>query len=117
MYMNISGSMMQKRIEYYIFNKTMYVQLVSSKLNTESNACGTVGKIVFSCWKVPQELQGRQTQLFAIIFFFKSFSTVMPHIVPQFIERRALFEAREDPSKILSWTAWCVQFLSLDTDK
>ncbi len=68
--------------------------------------CGSTLAIAFSCWKAPTSLQGLQTQLFAIFLFFTSFSSLMQQIVPQFTERRALFEAREGLSKSFSWKAF-----------
>jgi ABC-type multidrug transport system permease subunit len=41
-----------------------------------------------------------------MVLFFTSFSVMMQQIVPQFTERRALFEAREGPSKMFSWSAF-----------
>ncbi|KAF2678680.1 P-loop containing nucleoside triphosphate hydrolase protein [Lentithecium fluviatile CBS 122367] len=60
----------------------------------------------FSCWKAPGDSQGLQTQLYAIFLFFTSFSSMMQQIIPYFTERRALFEAREGPSKTFSWKAF-----------
>lgn len=69
-------------------------------------SCGAAVAIAFSCWKSPTSLQGLQSQFFAIFTFFTTLSNLMQQIVAQFLERRALFEAREGPSKTFSWAAF-----------
>ncbi|KAF2478397.1 uncharacterized protein BDR25DRAFT_321393 [Lindgomyces ingoldianus] len=76
--------------------------------------CGSTLVIAFSCWKEPEDLQGLQTQLFSIFLFFTSFSAMMQQTVPQFTERRAIFEAREGPSKIFSWKAFLLSAILTD---
>ena len=71
-------------------------------------SCGAAIAISFSCWKSPTSLQGLQSQLFAIFTFYTTLSNLMQQIVAQFLERRALFEAREGPSKTFSWVAFLI---------
>jgi ABC-type multidrug transport system permease subunit len=59
-----------------------------------------------SCFRSPNSLQGLQNQLFSVFLIFTTFSNVLQQIAPQFGARRALFEAREAPSKIFSWAAF-----------
>ncbi|EPE27473.1 P-loop containing nucleoside triphosphate hydrolase [Glarea lozoyensis ATCC 20868] len=71
-------------------------------------SCGAAIAISFSCWKSPTSLQGIHSQLFAIFTFYTILSNLMQQIVAQFLERRALFEAREGPSKTFSWMAFLI---------
>lgn len=59
-----------------------------------------------SCFRSPNSLQGLQNQTFSIFLLFTTFSNVLQQMAPQFTNQGALFEARERPSKIFSWTAF-----------
>lgn len=48
-------------------------------------------------------LQGLQNQLYAIYMFFVLFGNLNEQIMPTFVPLRALYEARERPSKMYHW--------------
>jgi ATP-binding cassette subfamily G (WHITE) protein 2 (PDR) len=52
---------------------------------------------------MPNSLQGLQNQLFAIFLLLTIFSNFAQQILPNFVTQRALYEARERPSKTYSW--------------
>ncbi len=52
------------------------------------------------------DLQGLQNLLFSVFLLTIIFSNVDQQIIPRFISGRALFEAREGPSKIYSWAVF-----------
>ena len=59
--------------------------------------------IGFSFWKMPNSLQGLQNQMYAIFMLFTIFGNFCTQILPHFVTQRALYEARERPSKTYSW--------------
>ena len=59
--------------------------------------------IGFSFWKTSNSLQGLQNQLFAVFMLLTIFSNYCGQILPHFVTQRALYEARERPSKTYSW--------------
>ena len=62
--------------------------------------------IGFSFFKSPTSLQGLQNQMFSIFMLFTVFSNLVQQIMPNFVTQRALYEARERPSKSYSWQAF-----------
>lgn len=64
--------------------------------------------IGFSFWKTPNTLQGVQNQTFAIFLLLTIFSNFCQQIMPHHITRRALYEARERPSKTYAWQVFIV---------
>ena len=62
--------------------------------------------IGFSLYKSPTSLQGLQNQMFSIFMLFTIFSNLVQQIMPNFVVQRALYEARERPSKTYSWQAF-----------
>ncbi|CAG9945597.1 unnamed protein product [Clonostachys rosea f. rosea IK726] len=50
--------------------------------------------------------QGLMNQLFGIFIFFSLFSNLVNQIMPVFASQRAMYEARERPSKTYSWKAF-----------
>ena len=51
----------------------------------------------------PNSNQGVQDQIFSIFLLMIIFSNLTQLIIEKFVHNRALFEARERPSKIYSW--------------
>ena len=51
----------------------------------------------------PTSNQGLQDQIFSIFLLMIIFSNLTQLIIEKFVHNRALFEARERPSKIYSW--------------
>ncbi|KAF2276916.1 uncharacterized protein EI97DRAFT_433130 [Westerdykella ornata] len=95
--------------QIYVLTKRTFVEYwrtpaaIYAKLIFYAGASFMIG---VSCLRSPNSLQGLQNQLFSIFLIFTTFSNVLQQIAPQFGSRRALYEARERPSKIFSWTAF-----------
>ncbi|KAJ7695504.1 hypothetical protein B0H17DRAFT_1056061 [Mycena rosella] len=64
--------------------------------------------IGFTFYKAHNDLQGLQNQLFSIFMLLILFGNLTQQIMPLFVEQRALYEARERPSKAYSWVAFIV---------
>ncbi|KAF7300618.1 hypothetical protein HMN09_00947000 [Mycena chlorophos] len=64
--------------------------------------------IGFTFYKAHNDLQGLQDQLFSIFMLLILFGNLAQQIMPLFVEQRALYEARERPSKAYSWRAFLV---------
>ncbi|TRM65094.1 ABC-2 type transporter-domain-containing protein [Schizophyllum amplum] len=62
--------------------------------------------IGFSFYMAENSLQGLQNQMFSIFMLFTIFNNVVQQIHPQFVTQRALYEARERPSKTYSWQSF-----------
>ena len=62
--------------------------------------------IGFSFFKSPLTQQGLQNQMFSIFLLFTIFGQLVQQIMPHFVTQRALYEARERPSKTYSWKAF-----------
>ncbi|KAK7055288.1 ABC-2 type transporter-domain-containing protein [Favolaschia claudopus] len=62
--------------------------------------------IGFSFYKAHNDLQGLKNQLFSIFLLLLLFGNLTQQIMPLFVEQRALYEARERPSKAYSWMAF-----------
>ncbi|THH08528.1 hypothetical protein EW146_g8957 [Bondarzewia mesenterica] len=62
--------------------------------------------IGFSFYKANNSLQGLQNQMFSIFMLLTIFGNLVQQIMPLFVGQRALYEARERPSKAYSWKAF-----------
>ncbi|KAJ9635209.1 Multidrug resistance protein [Coniosporium tulheliwenetii] len=62
--------------------------------------------IGFSFYKASNSQQGLQNQMFSIFMLFTIFGQLVQQIMPHFVTQRALYEARERPSKTYSWKAF-----------
>lgn len=62
--------------------------------------------IGFTFYKESNTQQGLQNQLFAIFMLFTIFGQIVQQIMPHFVTQRALYEARERPSKTYSWISF-----------
>uniref|UniRef100_A0A0W0FAX3 Putative multidrug resistance protein cdr1 n=1 Tax=Moniliophthora roreri TaxID=221103 RepID=A0A0W0FAX3_MONRR len=62
--------------------------------------------IGFSFWRAENNLQGLQNQMFSIFMLMTIFGNLVNQIMPHFVTQRALYEARERPSKTYSWQAF-----------
>lgn len=65
----------------------------------------------FSFFNSPYTLQGVQNQLFSIFLVFLLHSNMIQITLPQFLDRRALFEGRERLSKTYSWSVFILSNL------
>jgi ABC-type multidrug transport system permease subunit len=59
--------------------------------------------IGFIFYDAPNSIQGLQNQMFAIFNLYNIFGQLVQQSMPQFVIQRALYEARERPSKVYSW--------------
>ncbi|KAL4914353.1 ABC drug exporter AbcA [Aspergillus aurantiobrunneus] len=57
----------------------------------------------FSLFHTPNTIQGLQNQMFGIFLLLIQFGQIIQQIMPHFVSQRALYEARERPSKTYSW--------------
>ena len=78
------------RTPYYLYSKLLL-------------CLATALFIGFSFWDAAISLQGLQNQLFAIFMLMTMFGNLVQQIMPHFVTQRALYEARERPSKTYSW--------------
>ncbi|KAK5110105.1 hypothetical protein LTR62_006239 [Meristemomyces frigidus] len=62
--------------------------------------------IGFVFFRAPLTQQGLQNQMFSIFMLFTIFGQLTQQIMPHFVTQRALYEARERPSKTYSWKAF-----------
>ena len=62
--------------------------------------------IGFTFFKAENSAQGLQNQMFSVFMLFSITGNLMQQIMPQFVTQRALYEARERPSKAYSWMAF-----------
>ncbi|KAJ7741755.1 ABC-2 type transporter-domain-containing protein [Mycena maculata] len=62
--------------------------------------------IGFTVYRAHNDLQGLQDQLFSIFMLLIMFGNLTQQIMPVFVEQRALYEARERPSKAYSWVGF-----------
>ncbi|PGH14867.1 hypothetical protein AJ79_02729 [Helicocarpus griseus UAMH5409] len=77
----------------YIYSKTALCVLASIYVG-------------FSFFNAGTSLQGMQNQMFAVFMLMTIFGNVVQQIQPNFVTQRALYEARERPSKAYSWKAF-----------
>lgn len=62
----------------------------------------------------PTSLQGVQSQLFSIFLILTIANSGMKQIIQTFHARRALFEAREHPSRLYSWKAFMLASITVE---
>ncbi|KAF5860802.1 hypothetical protein ETB97_001022 [Aspergillus alliaceus] len=62
--------------------------------------------IGFSFFHAENSKQGLQNQMFSIFMLMTIFGNLVQQIMPNFVTQRALYEARERPSKTYSWQAF-----------
>ncbi|KAK1050922.1 Multidrug resistance protein [Friedmanniomyces endolithicus] len=62
--------------------------------------------IGFVFYKAPLTQQGLQNQMFSVFMLFTIFGQLTQQIMPHFVTQRALYEARERPSKAYGWRAF-----------
>ncbi|KAE8143941.1 ABC-2 type transporter-domain-containing protein [Aspergillus pseudotamarii] len=62
--------------------------------------------IGFSFFHAENSRQGLQNQMFSIFMLMTIFGNLVQQIMPNFVTQRALYEARERPSKAYSWKAF-----------
>ncbi|KAL2006612.1 hypothetical protein VTN00DRAFT_9280 [Thermoascus crustaceus] len=70
--------------------------------------------IGFSFFHAQNSLQGLQNQMFSIFMLMTIFGNLVQQIMPNFVTQRALYEARERPSKTYSWQAFMMANLIVE---
>lgn len=60
----------------------------------------------FTFWMAPLDLQGVTSILFSIFMLTSIFNNVDQQMIPRFIRARQLFEARDRPAKMYSWSVF-----------
>ncbi|KAJ7145372.1 ABC-2 type transporter-domain-containing protein [Mycena crocata] len=70
--------------------------------------------IGFTFYQAHVDLQGLQNQMFSIFMLLNLFGNLAQQIMPLFVEQRALYEARERPSKAYSWVAFLLAQLVIE---
>ncbi|GME96710.1 unnamed protein product [Ambrosiozyma monospora] len=55
-----------------------------------------------------------QNQMFSLFMLTASFATLVEQMLPHFVEQRALYEARERPSKTFSWLAFITAQITVE---
>ncbi|KAI0311111.1 ABC-2 type transporter-domain-containing protein [Amylostereum chailletii] len=70
--------------------------------------------IGFSFFKAENSQQGLQNQMFSVFMLFIIFNNMVQQIHPQFVAQRALYEARERPSKAYSWQAFILAQITIE---
>ncbi|KAL4798982.1 ABC-2 type transporter-domain-containing protein [Aspergillus venezuelensis] len=81
------------RSPIYIYSKTALCILTSLYIG-------------FSFFQAENTKQGLQNQMFSIFMLMTIFGNLVQQIMPNFVTQRALYEARERPSKAYSWKAF-----------
>ncbi|KAL4934904.1 hypothetical protein BDV06DRAFT_144677 [Aspergillus oleicola] len=81
------------RSPIYIYSKTALCILTSLYIG-------------FSFFQAENTRQGLQNQMFSIFMLMTIFGNLVQQIMPNFCTQRALYEARERPSKAYSWKAF-----------
>ena len=69
------------------------------------NICGGLF-IGFTFWKSPSTLQGVQNKLFSVYMILNLSLPAAQQLQVPFIASRTIYEVRERPSKMYSWSAW-----------
>ena len=93
-------------VQIYAVTKRVFEQYwrTPSYLYSKTLLCTASALFIgFSFWDSAISLQGLQNQLFSIFMLMTIFGNMVQQIMPHFVTQRALYEARERPSKTYSW--------------
>jgi ABC-type multidrug transport system permease subunit len=82
------------RSPVYIWSKTILIVLYGLYLGFSYRANGTIS--------------GTTSQVWAIFMYFTLFINLNEQIMPMFVPQRAVYEARERPSKIYRWSTYVI---------
>lgn len=78
-----------------------------SYIYSKAALCVFTGLFIgFSFFKAKNTLQGIQNQMLGVFMLMTIFGNLVQQIMPNFTTQRALYEARERPSKTYSWKAF-----------
>ncbi|KAI9732526.1 MAG: hypothetical protein M1834_003861 [Cirrosporium novae-zelandiae] len=70
--------------------------------------------IGFSFYNSPRSIQGLQNQMFSIFMLLTILPQLVQQSMPYFVTQRALYEARERPSKAYSWKAFMISSIIVE---
>ncbi|KAI8826583.1 ABC transporter protein [Fimicolochytrium jonesii] len=70
--------------------------------------------IGFSFFNAPHTQQGLQNQMYSIFMLMTIFGNLCQQLMPLFVTQRALYEARERPSKTYSWQAFMLSHIIVE---
>jgi ABC-type multidrug transport system ATPase subunit len=70
--------------------------------------------IGFSFFKANNSQSGLQNRLFSVFLLFSIAPQLIQQFMPQFVEQRTLYEARERPSKTYSWVAFLFGMIGVE---
>ena len=93
-------------VQLFAVSKRVFEQYwrTPSYLYSKTMLCTVTALFIgFSFWDSAISLQGLQNQLFSIFMLMTIFGNMVQQIMPHFVTQRALYEARERPSKTYSW--------------
>ncbi|KAJ5530797.1 CDR ABC transporter, partial [Penicillium freii] len=68
----------------------------------------------FSFYHAPNTIQGLQNQMYAVMMLLSMFGQLSEQIMPQFINQREVYEARERASKIYDWKVFMLSNLLIE---
>ncbi|KAK4865296.1 hypothetical protein LT330_009407 [Penicillium expansum] len=70
--------------------------------------------IGFSFYNARNTIQGLQNQMYAVMMLLSMFGQLSEQIMPQFINQREVYEARERASKIYDWKVFMLSNLTIE---
>ena len=68
----------------------------------------------FTFFNADTSQQGLQNQMLSIFMFMTLVNPLIQQMLPHFVYQRALYEARERPSKTFSWIAWILAQITVE---
>ena len=68
----------------------------------------------FTFYKAGTSQQGLTNQMLSIFMFMTLVNPLIQQMLPHFVYQRALYEARERPSKTFSWLAWILAQITVE---
>ncbi|KAK7425746.1 Multidrug resistance protein [Neonectria magnoliae] len=95
--------------QFFEVTKRVFQQYWRSPSYIYSKATLSFGAALFiglSFLNAKNTQRGLQNQMFGVFIFLTVFSQVVEQIMPNFVQQRKMYEARERPSKAYSWKAF-----------
>ncbi|OJJ70038.1 hypothetical protein ASPBRDRAFT_56781 [Aspergillus brasiliensis CBS 101740] len=89
--------LVQKRVAAQYWRNPSYIY---SKVSLTAGSSLFIG---FSFYNAPNTIQGLQNQMYAVMMLLSMFGQLSEQIMPQFIDQRNVYEARERPSRMYDW--------------
>ncbi|OGE53517.1 hypothetical protein PENARI_c007G00791 [Penicillium arizonense] len=98
----------QKRVAAQYWRTPSYIY---SKITLTVASALFIG---FSFYNARNTIQGLQNQMYAVMMLLSMFGQLSEQIMPQFINQREVYEARERPSKIYDWKVLMLSNLMIE---